>query len=214
MEKKYTSWIKKYSLRKDFAAMKKNKVFIILIAAAVLIAAYKYYSDHYSKAGILRKAVSREGYKVTELQKPINLTGVIKPEWIPGKENDVVELNEEIGKIGKVSIIIESVMNRGSDIYFNFDAIPYIRYKEGEFLYHYLINQDGTYTSYYSDTFKLYADNRNIDVGQTGTGPDSKFSFGINIEYYDRIKDGFTFDYTGGILYAYDKTQEGKGIFR
>jgi hypothetical protein len=96
-------------------------------------------------------------------------------------------------------------MHRGNDIYFNLDARQFINYGSGEFLYNYILNEDGTATSYnLSDSFNIY-DNENtkIDVGQRGFGPGSKFSFGINIEYYDVITDGFTLEYNGSILYGY-----------
>lgn len=184
---------------------KNQKTLIILIVIAILFSGYLYFQDNFSKAGILRKAINRKGYNIIELEKPVNFTGIIKPEWIPVKDNQEIKVKEEIGKINQVSIILESVMHRGNDIYFNFDAIPYIKYGQGEFLYHHIINKDGTFTSYYSGIFKVSKGNQNIDVGQTGTGPDSKFSFGIDIDYYEQIKAGFTFDYTGGILYTYEK---------
>ncbi len=40
-------------------------------------------------------------------------------------------------------------------------------------------------------------------VGQRGFGPDSKFSFGISINYYEDIKDGFYLEYNGSVLYEY-----------
>ncbi len=187
---------------------KNQRTLIVLIVIAILFSGFLYFRDNFSKAGILRKAVNRIGYNVLEIKKPVYFTGDIKPEWIPVKDNQEIKLNEEIGKIDQVSIILESVIHRGNDIYFNFDAIPYIKYNQGEFLYHYIINEDGTFTSYSSSIFKIYKGNQNIDVGQTGTGPDSKFSFGINIDYFEQIKNGFTFDYTGGILYAYEKQRE------
>ncbi len=184
---------------------KNQKILIMLIVIVILFNGFQYFQNNFSKAGILRKAINRKGYIVFELKKPVYFSGDIKPEWIPVKDKQEIKVKEEIGKIDQVSIILESVMHRGNDIYFNFDVIPYIKYSQGEFLYHNIINEDGTFTSYYSNIFKVYKGNQNIDVGQTGTGPDSKFSFGIDIDYYEQIKAGFTFDYTGGILYTYEK---------
>ncbi len=184
---------------------KNQKTLITLIVIVILFNGFQYFQNNFSKAGILRKAINQKGYNVFELKKPVYFSGNIKSEWIPVKDNQEIKVKEEIGKIDQVSIILESVMHRGNDIYFNFDAIPYIKYSQGEFLNHYIINEDGTFISYYSDIFKVYKGNQNIDVGQTGTGPDSKFSFGIDIDYYEQIKAGFTFDYTGGILYTYEK---------
>ncbi len=85
------------------------------------------------------------------------------------KENEVIELNKEIGKVGKVGILLESVMHRGNDIYFNFDAKQFINNDSGEFLYNDILNEDGTATSYNLwDAFNIYNNNTKIDVGQRG----------------------------------------------
>lgn len=79
-----------------------------------------------------------------------------------------------------------------------------IDYNYEEFLSHYILNDDGTATSYtLSDAFSIYGKNSKIDVGQRGFGPNSKFSFGINIENYDAITEGFTLKYSGSVLYEY-----------
>lgn len=149
--------------------------------------------------------LNQQGYTVYEILNPVNFTGFIESSWIPMKENEQYELNKSISKVGNVEIILESVINRENDIYFNFDAIPFIQYKEGEFLYHGIINEDGTATSYFNiNGFEIY-NNKDIkiEVGQRGIGPDSKFSFGIDKDNYDLIAEGFTLEYQSSILYGY-----------
>ena len=91
---------------------------------------------------------------------------------------------------------------------YNFDAKQFINNDSGEFLYNDILNEDGTATSYNLwDAFNIYNNNTKIDVGQRGYGPGSKFSFGINIENYDVIKDGFTLKFNGGILYGYSNLE-------
>lgn len=175
-------------------------VFFIVILISVI-----FYKNNLSKEGIYNNVLNYDGYKIYEVQKPVNFTAYIEPTWIPKNENEVIELNKEIAKVGNVEILLENIMHRGNDIYFNLDARQFINYSSGEFLYNYILNEDGTATSYnLSDSFNIY-DNENtkIDVGQRGFGPGSKFSFGINIEYYDVITDGFTLEYNGSILYGY-----------
>lgn len=181
------------------------EIILILVAFIAVLAAVLLYVNKYSKDGIYNNVLNQEGYKIYEIQKPVHFTTFIDPDWIPAEENEVIELNKEISQIGNVKIIIESVMHRENDIYFNFDAIPYITYEEGEFLYNATFNEDGTTTSY-SDFagYHIYKkDNMDIDVGQRGSGPNSKFSFGIDIENYDLIADGFNFEYNSSILYGY-----------
>lgn len=164
------------------------------------------YLDKYSKKGIYNNVLNQNGYEIYEIQKPIYFSAYIESAWIPTlnptKDNEVIELNKEINKIGDVSIIIESIMNRGNDIYFNFDATPYITYEKGEFLYNSIFNDDGTATSYNNYPSFIIQNNRNmkVDIGQNGYGPMSKFSFGVNIDNYDLISDGFTLEYNCSIL--------------
>lgn len=190
--------------------MLKNKSLIYKILLSVgflfiILISVIFYKNNISKEGIFKNVLNSDGYKIYEIQKPVTFTAFIEPTWIPKNENEVVELSEEVSKVGKVGILLESVMHRGHDIYFNFDARQFINYHSGEFLYHYTFNEDGTVTTYNpSNSFNIY-DNKNnkINVGQRGYGPISKFSFGINIENYDVIKDGFTIEYSGVILYGY-----------
>ncbi|HHW00234.1 MAG TPA: hypothetical protein GXX36_11845 [Clostridiaceae bacterium] len=186
-----------------------NKIILIAgsicIILCIILMSSIFYKNYISKEGIFNNVLNKDGYKIYEIQKPATFTAFIEPTWIPKNKNEVVRLNKEIGKMGKVRVLIERVMHRGNDIYFNFDAKQFIKYDSGEFLYHYIINEDGTFTSYHpANAFNIYDNNNNIiDVGQRGYGPVSKFSFGIDIENYDVIKDGFTIEFNGGILYLY-----------
>lgn len=176
---------------------------LLSIGLFIVIISVIFYKNYVSKEGIYNNVLKRDGYKIHEIQKPANFTAYIESAWIPKDENEVIELDKEIGKVDKVGILLESVIHRGNDIYFNFDANQFINYDSGQFLTNYILNEDGSVTTYNSpDSFNIY-NNTKIDVGQTGFGPDSKFSFGIDIEVYDAIKDGFTLEYDGSILYGY-----------
>jgi beta-lactamase regulating signal transducer with metallopeptidase domain len=190
---------------KNVLNYKKPRFWIVVISIIVVtVVGIGLMANPLSKEGIFNNVLNQDGYTTFEIQKPVSFTAYIESTWIPKKENEVIELNKEIGKVGKVGILLESVMHRGNDIYFNFDAKQFINNDSGEFLYNDILNEDGTATSYNLwDAFNIYNNNTKIDVGQTGYGPGSKFSFGINIENYDVIKDGFTLEYKGSILYGY-----------
>lgn len=188
--------------------MKNKNVFLTLgLTFVVALFGFAIYNNQFSEKGIYNNVINQNGYEVYEIQKPIQFTVFVDPTWIPTKENEVITLNEEIARVGKVGIVLKSVMHRGNDIYFNFDDLPYITFEKGEFLESFEINEDGTFTTYsLIDGFYLYEnEGTEILVGQRGVGPSSKFSFGINIEYYDQITDGFYLDYKGSILYGYTK---------
>ena len=185
--------------------LRNKRIKTILKILFIIAVAFVFYRNCISEEGIFDNVLNGSSYDIHEIQKPISFTTIIEPTWVPENENEVIELNKEIGKAGRVGIILESVMHRGNDIYFNYDAKPFINYYSGEFLYHAEFNEDGTVSSYFpSNAFNIYDKNNNkIDVGQTGCGPISKFSFGIEIENYDAIKEGFTLEFNGGILYRY-----------
>lgn len=190
---------------KNVLNYKKPRFWIVVISITVVtVVGIGLMANPLSKEGIFNNVLNQDGYTTYEIRKPVTFTAYIESTWIPRNENEVIELNKEIGKVGKVGILLESVMHRGNDIYFNFDAKQFINNDSGEFLYNAILNEDGTETSYNLwDAFNIYNNNTKIDVGQRGYGPGSKFSFGINIENYDIIKDGFTLDYKGSILYGY-----------
>lgn len=179
-------------------------IILITVALSALL-----YITKYSKDAIFKHVINQKGYSVYEIQKPIYLKASIKPDWLPKVEGEISTLNIEIGQAGKVKIMIESIIHRGNDIYFNFDTIPYIQYKEGEFLLNDIINGDGTFTSFnLHDAFRIYnKDNEEIEVGQRGFGPGCKFSFGISIDNYEQIAKGFKLEYTGSVLYGYRLTK-------
>lgn len=179
-----------------------SAIIFLLITISII-----YYNINFSRSGIYKNVLNQKGYTVVELKKPVYFKSFIESSWIPKEENEIIKPNKEIAKIGNISIIIESIMRRDNDIYFNFDAIPYIKYKEGEFLYNNTINKDGTFTSYSNFTGFHIENTKNeiIDVGQRGFGPDSMFSFGINLDKYEDIKDGFTFEYNSSIIYSYTR---------
>lgn len=184
--------------------MFKSNKFIYTWIFLVFLITVLLYEFKFSEKAIYNNAVKQNGYKLFEILKPAHFTASIDPNWIPTNENEVLKLNKEVGEVGNVKIIIESVTHRGNDIYFNFDAKQFIKYNSGEFFSNDEINEDGTFTSYnLIDSFRISNKDTIIDIGQRGWGPSAKFSFGINIENYDLISDGFTLEYNGSILYGY-----------
>ena len=196
---------------KNVLNYKKPRFWIVVVSIiAVIIVGIALLANPLGEEAIFNNVLNSDNYKIYEIQKPITFTAYIEPTWIPKNENEVIDLNKEIGKVGQIGILLENVTHRGNDIYFNFDAKQFINYDSGEFLYHGTFNEGGTVTSYNpSNAFNIY-DNKNnkIDVvGQRGFGPVSKFSFGIDIENLDVIKDGFTLKFNGGILYGYSNLE-------
>lgn len=179
--------------------LKRNKFIyciILLLIGIVVIVSVTIYKNKYSKEGIYNNVCNRDNYTIYEIQKPVFVTAYIKPNWIPTKENEIIKISEVIGEVGNVKIMIESVIHRGDDIYFNFDAINFIKYDRGE-----ILSNDCL-----ADAFNVYNKDIKIDVVQKGFGPGSKFGFSIGIKNYELIKNGFTLEYKDSVLYGYTIT--------
>ncbi|WP_232101591.1 hypothetical protein [Paenibacillus sp. URB8-2] len=149
---------------------------------------------------ILGLVSTQKGYSV-------RLDLSIKPEWIPFDTEKPQNPNIKIAESQNTNIILQQVWNKGNDIYFNFHTTFDLNYNNGKFLYNMLINDDGTYTTKGSpEDFQLTdLHGSQIQIGQTGYGPGSDFSFGIDPSEYERIRNGFNVSYSGMILYEYSR---------
>ncbi len=185
--------------------MKRKISVAIILGVFVLSLSYHYYDTNYSDHGILEKVKNRNGYVLNQVQEPISITLFIKPEWIPFDSDSKLTLNEKMLKIHNTNIILDNIWNRGNDIYFSFRTKYDLNYRGGEFVYNGIFNNDGTFSwsSKIDGTILYDKEQRRITVGQTGSGPEADFSFGIESENYSTIKEGFYIEYNNFILYQY-----------
>jgi hypothetical protein len=186
----------------------KNKIYIALAVLILLILSFSINKIRNSDKAIFNRIINQNGYSIREIQKPITFTAFIKPEWFPKAKGDVSELNVEIGKVNEIGIILESVIFRENDLYFNFNAKPPLNRPHGEFLYSSVIHADGTSSTYSVEyPYKVYTKDHSILINETGSGPESKFSFALKLKDVDLIKKGFTMEYKGSVLYEYSKKE-------
>lgn len=185
----------------------KRKTALILMVFAVVVIGYQYYYSNYTDTGIFDNVIKRQGYTLKQIKKPVSVELFIKPEWIPFKSDEQKKLTIKLIEKNSTNVFVDNVLNRGNDIYFNFHTTFNMKHNNGEFLYNGVFNDDGTFTTYGSPyDFILYDKNGNkIDVGQTGDGPNADFSFGVNPENQELLRDGFYVKYSGFILYEYSK---------
>lgn len=177
----------------------------IAIIVLVIFRGYHFYFDNYSDKGILENVTSRTGYTLNLVKESESVEFFIEPEWVPFNEDEKKELDIVLTTKNNTNIILTEVWNRGNDIYFSFDTSYNMDYNQGTFMYNGLFNEDGTFSTFgIIDAFDIHnLKNEKVEVGQTGRGPNSAFSFGINPENYELIKDGFNVDYSGFLLYEY-----------
>lgn len=185
--------------------MKRKITFTVIICTLIILLSYKYYYVNYSDQGILEKVINKKGYSLNQVQEPISIKLFIRPEWIPFTPDQKLLLNEQLAKIHSTDIILDNIWNRGNDIYFSFRTTYELAYQGGELLYNGVFNEDGSFSwSSRIDGIILYDENgTRISVGQKGSGPESDFSFGIEPEDYEIIKNGFYVEYNDFVLYQY-----------
>lgn len=184
----------------------KRKVTLFTLAILILFTGvWRYYSNHFTSAAILKNATNRDGYLLNMSNEPIEVELFIKPEWIPFDSEKPKNLNVRLCKKNNTQIILTQVWNRGNDIYFTFDTVYDLDYDTGEFLYNGIFHEDGSFTANtnVSDLVIYNLERESISLGQKGFGPNSAFGFGLEPEEYDKIKNGFYIKYSGMILYSY-----------
>jgi hypothetical protein len=185
--------------------MKRKMSLVIITLFTISVGIFLYYRSHYTNTAILKNSTSRKGYSLNISKEAVDIELFIKPEWIPFDSNKRKNLNLKLNERNNSNIILAQVWNRGNDIYFSFDTSYSLDYYKGEFLYNGIFNQDGTFSwNSNLDALSVYESlNHPIKIGQTGLGPNSAFSFGIEPEQYDRIRGGFYVKYSGMTLYRY-----------
>ncbi len=185
--------------------IKENFIIVaVLIIIVISLGGYAYTS--FSKEGIYERVLDRKGYKVYLLKDNITFKGLIKPEWIPKTANDERLVNKKVAETEGLDVILDKVNHRGDDIYFSFIIHPDISYKQGKFLSTSVIDDVEGVNQGMGLSIHIYNDTQNIEHGQWGIGPLDRISFGINIDDFEQIQNGFNFEYTGFYLYGYHKS--------
>jgi hypothetical protein len=184
---------------------KKLPIMIIGILIISIGLGVSYYMNHFTNAAILNNITHNKGYSLNINKETIEVKLYIKPEWIPFDSDEPKDLNVKLCMKNNTDIILTKVWNRGNDIYFSFDTSYHLNYTKGEFLYNGYFYEDGTFSSNSGiNHFLVYDSNQElIELGQEGIGPNSAFSFGINPDEYEKIRNGFHIEYSGFILYSY-----------
>ncbi|MEK5057990.1 hypothetical protein BK126_06845 [Paenibacillus sp. FSL H7-0326] len=184
---------------------KRRNVILVCCAIIIFIFIYNYYNLNYTNESITSNVINQDGYSLTLQVEQIPIEIFIKPEWITFNPEERKEQDIELLETYNTNLLLDDVWNRGNDIYFSFKTTFNMKYKAGEFIYNGFFNDDGTFTTP-SAKVRLYDINmKEFSVGQTGTGPEASFSFGIRPEEQELISEGFYVKYDGYNLYAYSK---------
>lgn len=186
--------------------MKRTALFSILgylLFIAVFIAAF--YLLNFPEKIIYDRIMHSKGYSLHREEEPVSVRFFIEPEWIDQNTKEFKEMNIELLNKHDTKLNLHYIMDRQIDMYFGFQ--PEFEWDEsgGEFLYNSILHGDGSATSGMGvHDIALYdVDNNEIPIGQRGSGPESDFSFGIEPENWNSIKNGFYVEYSGFYLYKY-----------
>ena len=190
--------------------MKTRKINVtlgIIAAISIIIIGYQYFNNHFSNEGILENVTTRNGYVLNQIDEPVTVKTFIKPEWISFESDKKQVLDKEMAEIYSTNIILDYSWNRGRDICFAFESSYNMNYNGGKFLYNGKFNEDGSFTYNSKENgIILYSINqKKLDIGQWGVGTGSSFSFCVEPQYYEEIKDGFYVEYTDYSLYEYTR---------
>ncbi len=186
----------------------KSKSFVALVVVVIMVLYLSKFNEPSTQ--IQKDILDANGYLVSEITKNYPLEIFIKPEWIPLEDDKKLNLNVKLLEIENTTIYLQEVWNRGDfgdDIYFSFHTTYNLDSTEGRFLNNNVYNQDGSVSTDTSfDDFLIYDSKKNeIVIGETGTGPGSDFSFGVDESQFIEIRNGFYLNYSGMHLYEYSK---------
>lgn len=177
------------------------------VLIVVLLLSFVYYANQFRSEEINTKIIERDGYHVQLVKPRESIEVFVKPEWIPWGEGERIEPRQQLLSASNTVISLDNTWNRGNDMYFSFHTEFRLPRKHGSFLYNYILQEDGSVLSdMQPDDYTLYdLHHQVIPIGQTGIGPGADFSFGIEPQYQQRLKDGFWVKYSGFTLYEYSK---------
>ncbi|WP_105445903.1 hypothetical protein [Paenibacillus sp. AR247] len=181
----------------------RKRTIVIIAVIIVIVGGYRIYSLNYSDEGIMDHVIAHKGYDVNLVKEQVPVKIFVKPEWIAFGQDERKDLKVEVLEMNHTRILLNDVLNRGNDIYFSFEAFPGWEHRSGEFMYNGKLNPDGSVMTQGPNLRLTDKSGQEIPFGQSGQGPRISFSFGINPEYHNLIRDGFYVQYSDFNVYRY-----------
>ncbi|MDQ0899939.1 hypothetical protein [Paenibacillus sp. V4I7] len=181
-------------------------VFIIIIFSSTFFIAKQYNSNLQQPYDVFLN----KKYVIKEINNPVPFEFFINPQWIPFDTTKPKNINLNLITTNNTTIVLQQIWNRGEfgkDIYFSFHVKYHPFINQGDFLSNKIFTSDGDYRDNISfDHFTISdLNHKAINISQIGEGPNSDFSFGINSDQFNEIRNGFYLTYSGMVLYEYEK---------
>lgn len=149
----------------------------------------------------LDSIVSNKNYKITEIEKNVTMSFFVGPELI---SNNNTKGNNKVFEINEHQILLDSVIDRNSDIYFSFHTNLKLSKKKGSFIHPGVLGSNRLFSTPTEEIKLFTTDNEIIKMTQVGFGPSSDFSFGIEKSEEDTIMNGFIVQFNGFSHYNYN----------
>ena len=183
---------------------RRKKIFFVGVACIAVMGIMYYFI--FSSNAILKNVSQQRGYTVEGSQEAVPIEMFIEPQMYNIKEGTEKKVNQVIHQQNNTLIILESVIFREDSLSFNFTTDYDLSLVEGDFLYNLIFNSNGSFTTiggvwneYKAKTLR----NEQLEVRETGRGPNSDFSFSLYKPQLELLNEGFTIQYNGMYLYKY-----------
>ncbi|MEG0386553.1 MAG: hypothetical protein RR642_17600 [Solibacillus sp.] len=114
-------------------------------------------------------------------------------------------MNEVMYEEHYTKIILKRIYLEEDYLYFSFTTDYDLPVGEGEFLYNGTFHPGGsiTRTSGFNDYEAKTPNNETLQIGQTGSGPNSDFGFSLYQPPLELLQEGFMVRYNGMYLHEY-----------
>ncbi|MFJ7736581.1 hypothetical protein ACIQ2D_09575 [Lysinibacillus sp. NPDC097287] len=169
-----------------------KKVLTIVLGALIVIGGWLLYQFYSDSEAIKKSVMASDGYRSTIGEEYRAVKFFVKPDWYDLDTQKLQNVNKVVAQVGNSKIVLKevSVRDEVKDVYFTFVVENKLSRNSGYFLTQNLTNSTDELAM---PTIELLTvDDQEIALGQFGQGPDEYFSFGINLEDVDEIKNGFS----------------------
>ncbi|MEK4423762.1 hypothetical protein [Solibacillus sp. FSL K6-1523] len=181
----------------------RKKGVLIVLACATLLGLLYYFI--FSSSAILKNVSHTRGYNVQVSENTIPVEMFIEPEMYEVEMEIEKIMNEVVYDQHHTKIILERVYLDEEELSFSFTTDYDLSVLEGEFLYNGIFHSDGSimFTSRHNEYEATTLNNVTLQIGSTGSGPNSDFRLSLRQPPMELLKEGFTVRYNAMYLHKY-----------
>lgn len=172
------------------------------------VAKEKRYESYATEAVDVDTIAARREYtkSILSLTEPFRIS--FQKQWIPEDEEHVIDIQQEIRKIGDTVVTLEKAYLSRGDVTLALSLEHHTVVRSGAFLYDYMIDKDGAQHGI-TPVLKFYSRNEPLAVDSFGYGygsGSSSVSVSIPLEILEQYNYSTDVEYDGFVLYGYEYT--------